>query len=187
MKKLITICAIAGFVLAASIANANFTPIGDSLGDGSWEWRFQESAGVGNYFDLIGIRMTSSGDTFEHAAINDFSTTTPMWSLLYENAKLPENPTLASASGPSVNLLQFDIKFWGASSNQLAFDFVAFKTGTETLVASIHAVWPGSGSWSITAGDWYPTRADLVPAPGAILLGSIGVSLVGWLRRRRTL
>ncbi len=89
----------------------------------------------------------------------------------------------------------FDLFVDGISlfNSTLAFNDDTGVAFNETLTVGVGStvdfvIGPGSINWDIFDSTGLNVNVvSVIPAPGAILLGSIGVGLVGWLRRRRAL
>ena len=175
-RKSIAVCVavIVFFVNNSSLANITF---GQPVEGNSWS--ISVDAGGLPPFDLVGAKISSAGDTFESPGARNLSE--PGWTLVYDL------PTLLSATGPPTSDISAVLYFANDADKDVILDF-AFLSGENLIYTSRSVLVNGQ----VVAGErnsqyWTPTRAALIPAPGAILLGSIGVGLVSWLRRRKTL
>lgn len=176
MKKLITVCAIvigvAGWV---STAAANFDPDATPpapILDAGWFYDqvnspFVDSVDSPYVFNLTKpafFRITDDFMVGDLYYVRDFGSLILTTSLPYAGV-----PTGFPNPGES------------------AWQNPAYSGGEILLAVGPHILTvQGNGGAGVPAAGFY-TQLTTIPAPGAILLGSIGVGVVSWLRRRRTL
>lgn len=174
MKRLLTICATLAMLIVTNGTRGDLVFVGDPVPEGSWS-SAGYTAGIGS-FDLEAAKMVSPGDAFESPWANGFRNASDVpiagWGVVLHD------PTLMSWAGPSVTYLEKDMHFAGALTDPLTFDFVVFSG--DTLIYDARASWSGS-SWAVEKNKhyWTPTRAEVVPIPGAVLLGMLGLGAAG--------